>query len=835
MQRSTVLLLTLVLIPAIFAAEPIPPGTQFGTVYVRVTDCSSGGPVVGASVYLDNPTHRASGITNSTGYAAVDVFAWFYSYYVTASGYKIEAGERRFSIGEVFQICLFPESAGFWRIVASVQKWQGDIHAGGSGWAIIRMKNLEPGVFNITAFEIWVSGYDGPAITHVVPGGVLLGRLVEKDVNITVNPRPDVPVGRLKAELRLKTTFTSADGRVEGPLTASTDLDYITILPYRTFKLRVLDFWGNNPVPDATVVLEPTLAGIEATYTLKTDENGYTTILRMPDGAYRMRIFYPSPYDGQIHLVKQSFPILVDLARSKVVTVSLYEAHLTVVDLAGRPLDTEFALGNVKSLTVDGFAQLRNVPRGRYDVKVWWRGIEVYNGSIKVDEPLVRNSPGGKLEAQAVVGDIVLQLRRFDGQKLRSPAKLEITPFESSQVDNETVAFSRLPKGEYIVKAFVYNRFKASESLAATFRFSIPKDHGEHIVRLEVFDTVVNVVDMDGRPAPMNTATVEGREVSVVNGRIELQDITASEYLIKAQWLGFTVLSETVTITPLTQPYITAKIYAMSLAVKGFDGSTVEKAVATIKIGDVNKTKEVVNGSVTFDLLPAGNHSLTVSMNGVKVFEGLVEADRHKAVVVDAGLVRVVVKDQRGNPVAGVEVEIAGVGKSRAGADGVVTLGQMPAGEYRYQARYKGFNLFSGVAKPGLAVNLTLPLYTLRIEVVNELNNPLEAVIEITREGVLLERRSGVEAYFTGLPQGPYLVRATVEPKQVEQQVLLTSDGQAVRITMPIVLAFGSILMSSSDLITIITPLAAALVAMVSTFFLSKAVRRKAKRAKGMV
>ncbi|MEM4329515.1 MAG: carboxypeptidase-like regulatory domain-containing protein, partial [Candidatus Caldarchaeum sp.] len=242
-----------------------------------------------------------------------------------------------------------------------------------------------------------------------------------------------------------------------------------------------------------------------------------------------------------------------------------------------------------------------------------------------------------------------------------------------------------------------------------------------------------------------------------------------------------------------------------------------------------------VNGSVTFDLVPAGSHSLTVSMNDVKVFEGVVEADGYKTVVVDAGLVRVVVKDQRGNPVAGVEVEIPGVGKSRAGADGVVSLGQMPAGEYRYQARYKGFNLFSGVVKPGLAVNLTLPLYTLRTEVVNELNNPLEAVIEITREGVLLERRSGVEAYFTGLPQGPYLVRATVEPKQVEQQVLLTSDGQAVRITMPIVLAFGSILMSSSDLITIITPLAAALVAMVSTFFLSKAVRRKAKRAKGMV
>ncbi|MEM2257868.1 MAG: hypothetical protein QXV39_07110, partial [Candidatus Caldarchaeum sp.] len=39
---------------------------------------------------------------------------------------------------------------------------QGDIHAGGAGWGLVRLKNFEQGVFNITSIELMVSGYDRP-------------------------------------------------------------------------------------------------------------------------------------------------------------------------------------------------------------------------------------------------------------------------------------------------------------------------------------------------------------------------------------------------------------------------------------------------------------------------------------------------------------------------------------------------------------------------------------------------------------------------------------------------------------------------------------------------
>ncbi|MEM4237156.1 MAG: hypothetical protein QW823_05105, partial [Candidatus Caldarchaeum sp.] len=106
-MRSTILfIMVFLLLVSAYGAEPIPPGTPFGTVYVRVTDCITGAPIQGASVNLDNPTHRTDGLTNSTGYASIEAFAWFYTYYVTASGYRVDAGERRFSLGEVFNVCL---------------------------------------------------------------------------------------------------------------------------------------------------------------------------------------------------------------------------------------------------------------------------------------------------------------------------------------------------------------------------------------------------------------------------------------------------------------------------------------------------------------------------------------------------------------------------------------------------------------------------------------------------------------------------------------------------------------------------------------------------------
>ncbi|MEM4346835.1 MAG: hypothetical protein QXH32_10710 [Candidatus Caldarchaeum sp.] len=83
-MRFWLFLIIQFLLPTVYGLEPPPSGTPYGKFHVRVLDCSSQQPIAGASV------------TNMTGYAEIQGYAWFYTYYITASGYRFTHGERRF-------------------------------------------------------------------------------------------------------------------------------------------------------------------------------------------------------------------------------------------------------------------------------------------------------------------------------------------------------------------------------------------------------------------------------------------------------------------------------------------------------------------------------------------------------------------------------------------------------------------------------------------------------------------------------------------------------------------------------------------------------------------
>ena len=834
-MRSTILITgVFLLLFSAYAAEPIPPGTPFGTVYVRVTDCITGAPIQGASVNLDNPTHQTGGITNSTGYASIEAFAWFYSYYVTASGYRIDAGERRFSLDEVFNVCLVPEAAGFWRVVADVLAWQGDIHAGGSGWAIIRLKNLEAGVFNITEFQIWVAGYDGPAITYTVPRGAVLDRLVEQSFNISVNPRPDVPTGRLKAELRFRAVFTGADGRSIGPLTISTDLDYVVITPYRSFRIQVMDKWGQNPVPGAVVEFIPTLPNIQGSFTYQADENGYIDVRRMNDGAYLTRITYLSPYDEKVYLVSQQYTILIDLVKQPFLRSSLYEVHVEVRDLANRPLETDVFLNGVRAFSEIGLARFVNVPPGDYSVSVRWMDVEVYASQVRVSEPLVINSPGGELQATVDVGDIGVRLETVEGKQVNIPVKIMLKPLNRLAENISSTVFDRLPRGEYVVQVQAYDFYRERYVDVGEQVFTLPRDHGQHVMRVNVFDAVVEIVDKEGRLIDAEL-TVEGKPLTLRGGKATLSNLTPGPYRFEASWNGYKVLGTVVEPMPGETLRLEAEVYKMRLIVLGVDGQPLIKASAMLWRGQSSEQQPVVNGSTVFDQVPAGTHQLIISLDDVAVFNGTVKAAEEVSVVVEAGWVELFFHDQNGAPIRGVEVEAAGLGSQKTGADGVVRLGQKPAGSYGFTARYRGFTVFEGMAKAGNRTEFTLPLYGLRAAAVNELGSPIEASITLSRGDVSLGTFTGSEAFYPLLPPGPYVLKASVGTKQAVQQVNLLADGQEFVIKVPVMLVLGNIALSSSDLLTILTPIAVAAVAVASVIGLRRAAGQRRKRAKGMV
>ncbi|MEM4346834.1 MAG: hypothetical protein QXH32_10715 [Candidatus Caldarchaeum sp.] len=109
------------------------------------------------------------------------------------------------------------ETGGFWRVVSDLLSWQGDIHAGVAGWGLVRLKNFETGVFNITSIELMVSGYDRPVGFWTSGRGKILPKRVDTYFNLTVKPPQDSPVRRLKTVLRIKAVFKGDDGSTPFP------------------------------------------------------------------------------------------------------------------------------------------------------------------------------------------------------------------------------------------------------------------------------------------------------------------------------------------------------------------------------------------------------------------------------------------------------------------------------------------------------------------------------------------------------------------------------------------------------------------------------------------
>ncbi|MEM3093897.1 MAG: hypothetical protein QXK46_03950, partial [Candidatus Caldarchaeum sp.] len=613
------------------------------------------------------------------------------------------------------------------------------------------------------------------------------------------------------------------------------DLDYVNILPYRTFRIRVLDNWATNPVAGATILLESTLPGVQASYTVQTDEDGFATIRRMQDMVYRLRVFYPSPYSEEVLMVRQSFPILVDLARTGFITTTLFEAHVRVSDLASRPLDAEVRLGSIARTAANGEVVFKNVPKGSYEVKCFWKGVEVCSERMTVDEPLVLRSPGGKLDVQADVGDLVLRLRKHGDKPLTKSVKLSITPFDETRETADVAVFSRLPRGEYTITVKTHNWVKQAEAEAGTYRFSIPRQHGEHTITVEVFDAVLRTVTEDGKQSPLTKILVDGTSVEGVSGVFTIEDITPGVYVVEALWLDHKVLDGRVELSPASAPVLTARIRDVQVRFVGVDGSSVPRGLAFLRVGGLNQTREVQNGSVVFEQVPAGSHALTVFFDGSKVFEGRVETASPQNIVVETGMVLIVFRDQQGKPVKDLRVEVEGVGWAVVDDEGTVLLGPKPIGSYRFTATFKGLPAASGTASAGRATTITLPLHTLEVEVFDELDNQLQATIELLRQDVLVNRLEGSSASFSNLPPGAYTVRVSLGSKQVERSVVVQSDT-SLKVIMPVALRLDGQTLSLFELTVFITPAALAAAAALTAFVVRKALlKRKGKRLKGRV
>jgi hypothetical protein len=827
MSRLLVFLVAVMaLLPVVFAQA----GRGF---YFHVTDCETGAPIVGAIVAVLRGASADVASTNATGHAYIDLPSGDYSYYVSMQGYRTRGGEARFTAGMVFSICLFKATEGFWNIVSEITMWQGDIHAGGRGWAMLKLKNLEDGVFNITRLEIWVAGYNSPISTLDMPSGAVLDR-VEKFFNMTVAPPQDSPTGRLKAELRLKATYRQPDGRVLGPLTIISDLGYVMVQSYRTMVVQLLDYWGINRVPNATLVLESSLTGGQ--YVFKANGSGAVLLQRIPEGAYRVTVLYDSPYTNEKTMVNMLSPVLADLAANPVIRNKLYEAHVKVKSLSGKPVEAEVHLGNVKQVAEiaqvsdtrsEAVAVFRNVPRGQYRVEAYWHGVKVFQGSVSVDEPLARPSPGGLLEAKAEVGDIVLHLRDTLGRRLGTNVTVTIQPAGETVTASDTAVFTMLPRGEYILSATAYNRLLKKDVEVGRYTFSIPDNHGEHEARLAIFDARVKPVASDGSPAPVEKAVIEGEEFSVAGGYATLYGITAGRYRVSITYMGVAVFDEAVDISS-PDVEVRLKIHPLKMLVTTRDNEPLASGEVTIEVSGKPTSLQIKDGKPSQAYLPEGGYPATVRYMGAEVFRGQVSiASSETTITVDVARPVVTVVEQSGAPIPNAEVEVVGLAKAATTADGSAVFQQVPIRSYPYRVLYNGVEAATGTLTPGSPAKVTILLTRLVVKAVNELGSPLEAEIELVRGGRLVAKHSGAEAVFSNLPSGAYIIRASYGTKSAEKQVVLDKPVNEASITLPVAAVLG-VPLSLAELQTIITPLVAVGVAVAALLLFSKA-RKKAE------
>ncbi|GBC69471.1 hypothetical protein HRbin01_01170 [archaeon HR01] len=832
MIRVQILMLFLVVmvIGSAYGLEPPPSGTAYGTSYVRVVDCATDEALQGASVTLENPGHSVSGTTNATGYAILDIYAWYYSYYVTLTGYSIAYGERRFSIDTVFTVCLRREIIGSWHLAADVTMWQGDIHAGGSGWAIIRMKNLEPGYFRISSFEIWVSGYSRPIAITQYQEPETLGRSEERLFNITINPPQDAPVGRLSAELRVGAVFTYDDGRSIGPLTAPVSLGYVEIRPYRTFRLRVMDFLGTNPVPNITLVMENTLAGAWSRHVLYGDSNGFVDIERLQDGVYRVWVYYTSPYDGETYTVKLFTPLLSDLAKNGMIRTSVYDAYVEVIDLAGRRLDAAVSLGWVSTQSMDGVARFKNVPRGVYPVKILWRGVEVFNGSILVDEPFVKTDPGGYLQARAEVGDLILSLKDVEGRSLRANVSLSIQPLDIKTDASRQVSFIQLPRGAYTITAQYRSWLDGATYEVGRYTFNIPEDHGEHELRLGIHDVELRFIDRSNRTAPVEAVSVNGRAFQPVDGVVKLEAIPRAIYHIVAEYLGKTVFDERIQLPGDSQ--LLTSIHPFRLHLKTLDGEPLINGHVLIYSDGRSLESNTSEGLAVFNAVPGGLYRLVVEVAGERVYDADLEVASEEAeIIVGVGRPAVKVVDQYGSPLEAVEVVVEGIGSSKTSEQGVALFGQAPAREYTYKVLLYGAEYGIGKVKAGETASLTLHIFSLKVRVVNQMGEPVPADIVLLKGDRAISRGVGPSATFTSIPQGGYRLLVTYGPKQVENQVELIADDREVTVVIPYAFYLGpGVMISLNDFWLLALPLMLLLVVTVSVLAVRKTVKKVSAR-----
>jgi len=266
--------------------------------------------------------------------------------------------------------------------------------------------------------------------------------------------------------------------------------------------------------------------------------------------------------------------------------------------------------------------------------------------------------------------------------------------------------------------------------------------------------------------------------VTPESGTISIHRLLEDKYEVRVYWnsteyrqeRGLVSLSQ-LSAYELSKGILRTRIYNFEVSLLDLKDRRVDNA--TIILDGVKKRS--VDGRAIFQLVPEGNHSLEVWFKGVKLYEGWAWAGYHptyhfrepatsislKLNVSDL-LVRAV--DALGRPVGAVfsvegPTEKVTV-KELYRPDGFLNLSQLPMAEYEvkavnYSEPFSREVEGSGTFRPGKLNEIALPIYRVRLRVLDAKGEPVEgAMVSLAS----LNARSDDDglAVFEQVPRGSY-------------------------------------------------------------------------------
>jgi len=186
-------------------------------------------------------------------------------------------------------------------------------------------------------------------------------------------------------------------------------------------RIRAVDGMGNAIGAEFSILGRSTSGDAILVFLQKVEhaKNGTLVIRQVPPGVYSVEAVNRSAAFGKEVRGSAELKLVTEIGAENEVVVRLpvFGVRIAVVSEDGDPLDSyRLEFGPIKA-EFKGIAVLSGVPEGEYPLRVTYRGVEVFSGSVKVDGNVERTFRARVFRASFLLKD-------YDGEQVTASWKV---------------------------------------------------------------------------------------------------------------------------------------------------------------------------------------------------------------------------------------------------------------------------------------------------------------------------------------------------------------------------------------------------------------------------